>query len=53
MPITDYDTGGLPNLALDYHYSGPIAFVLLVLEVIFWLFVGRGIVKKVKKQGKE
>ena len=51
MPITKYDTGGLPDLAFDYHYSGPIAFFLLVLEVIFWVFVGRGIVKKVKKRG--
>jgi len=53
MTITDYDTGGLSDLAFDYHYSGPIAFLLLVLEIIFWFFVGRGIVKKVKKRGKE
>tara|TARA_R110000751_G_scaffold20163_1_gene59469 strand:+ start:86 stop:241 length:156 start_codon:yes stop_codon:yes gene_type:complete len=46
-----YDTGGIPDLALDNNYSGPTALVLIVLECFFWLYVSRGIIKKVKKRG--
>lgn len=51
MIMPYYDTGGIPNMALNYNYTGSIALILIVLECFFWLYVCRGIVKKVKNRG--
>ena len=50
LTLVNYDAGRCENMAFEIYYTSTIGIALIIAEILFWLFVGYGVLKYKKNK---